>query len=202
MLFSFTTGFLFRPATLGFSGQELRFLFNFQARLFASRHPLDFFFDGAKSRFRTSSQFVFLGAFPRLRFKIATFLFGAPARLFFFSLAQRRELRLVRLLSKAETLPGFMTPLFFTRSQRCQYFLRARNFFISEVSSLLFFSAFASFGFDPPAFVLSALARKLLFLLPPSFLLNAQGVFRGQACSLNFRAPGLFLNSEPHEFRL
>jgi hypothetical protein len=38
--------------------------------------------------------------------------------------------------------------------------------------SLFFFGAFAGFGINPPTFVLSALARNLLFLLPPSFLLH------------------------------
>jgi len=202
LLFSFAPSFLFSAAAPGLFDQELRFLFNPQASLFASRHALDFFFDRAKSRFGTSSQFIFLSAFARFQFQIVTFFFGAPARLFFFSLAQGRELRLVRLLANAEALFGFVTALFFASSQRFQDRLRARNFFISDTPSLVFFSACASFSFNPPAFVLSALPRNFLFLLPPFFLLNAQGVLRRQACSLNFRAAALFVNSEPREFGL
>jgi len=40
------------------------------------------------------------------------------------------------------------------------------------LAPLFFFGALAGFRVDPPAFVLSALARDFLFLLPPSFLLN------------------------------
>ena len=52
---------------------------------------------------------------------------------------------------------GFVTALFFASLQRFQDRLRARNFFISDTPSLVFFSACASFSFNPPAFVLSAI---------------------------------------------
>jgi hypothetical protein len=173
LLFRLPSSGLFSAATPSFFGQELRFLFSFQASLFTRLHPLDFLFDGAKPGFRTSSQFIFLSAFPGFRFQIVTLFFGALARLFFFSLAQRGELCLVGLLSNPEMSFGFMPTLFFNRSERPKHLFGAGNFFSCDLSSLFFFGAFAGFGIDPPAFVLSALARNFLFLLPPSFLLNS-----------------------------
>jgi len=118
LLFRLATSDLFSAATLSFFGQELRFLFSFQASLFTRLHPLDFLFDGTKPGFCTASQFIFLSALPRFRFQIATLFIGALAGLFFFSLAQRGELHVVRLLPKLEMLPGLMATLFFARSQR------------------------------------------------------------------------------------
>jgi len=140
--------------------------------LFTGLHPPDFLFDGAKPGFGASSQLIFLSALARFRFQIATLFFGALAHLFFFNLAQRSELCLVRLLPNVEMSFGFMPTFFFTRSQRPYHFFGAGNFFICDLLSLFFFGAFTGFRIDPPAFVLSALARNFLFLLPPSFLLN------------------------------
>jgi hypothetical protein len=61
-----------------------------RASVFTRLHFVDFFFDGAKSRFSSSPQFFFLRPFARFGFEVTALLFGATPALFLFCLPERR----------------------------------------------------------------------------------------------------------------
>jgi hypothetical protein len=73
----------------------LRIGLSLQMRLGARVDLFDFFFDLAKSHFRTPSQLIFLRAPPGLFLEIISFLVSAPACLLLLDLTQTSELRFV-----------------------------------------------------------------------------------------------------------
>ena len=116
-----------------------------QSRLLARVNPLDFFFDRAKSHFRTSPQLILLRAFSGFRLQVAALLFCAATSLFLFRLTQLRQFGIMRPLGRAELLINLPATQLFHRADTRQLLLGAINFVVSYLASLFFFGAFPSF---------------------------------------------------------
>jgi hypothetical protein len=200
--FGLPAGVFFGAASLGFISDALRVNCGSNPGLFTRRYVLDLFFDSAKTRFRTTSQFVFLRPLAGLGLEKLTFFFSPAAGILLFDLAQGRQFGFMSGERGGNLFVKVLPPVLFHAAHSFELLLGMGDFLIGNLPAFVFLGTFAGFSFDPLSFLLGAAAGYFFFVLAPAFLFDAQGILSREALGFEFGATGFFVNPQAAQFNL